>query len=381
MVNRRKVLAMVLAALFVFTLIPSTAVVNANNAPITVTVDGQRVTFTDQEPVIVDGRTLVPVRGVFEQLGFEVTWETYAPRTATLTSDDFVVNVTVGSATFTTNGVEHLLDVPAQIIDGRTMLPIRHVAQSIGLYVGWNQARSSVVIRTYEADLTGSINPEFIPGALANQIAPPAPGEQFAIMHTNFGEIHLRLFPDKAPLAVENFVTHAGNGFFDGLIFHRVIENFMIQGGDPLGTGMGGESIWGRPFGDELSPNLRHIRGALSMANAGPGTNGSQFFIVQSSSLDPSFVPHFEGIMELIDETSEEDENYTWGELYATEFEFVAHYLEHGGTPHLDAGHTVFGQVFRGIEVVDAIAATATDAADRPLADVIIERIEIVTMD
>ena len=345
-----------------------------------VIIDNVQVDFEGQSPVILYGRTLVPVRGVFEHLGFDVDWNQDA-QTVTLTNEDYTVVITIDSPIFRTNGVEHLLDVPAQIIDGRTMLPIRHVAESVGLYVGWNQARNSVVIRTYEADLTGSINPEFVPDALANQIAPPASGEQFAIMHTNFGEIHLRLFPDKAPLAVENFVTHARDGFFDGVVFHRVIDGFMLQGGDPTGTGMGGESIWGRPFGDELSPNLRHIRGALSMANAGPDTNGSQFFIVQNNSLDPQSIQHFEAIMEIRNDPSEDDENYTWGELFATEFEFVAHYLQHGGAPHLDAGHTVFGQVFIGMDVVDAIAATPTDAADRPVNDVIIERIEILIMD
>ena len=373
----RRFLTALLLALVIVLGVASPAALQASE--VGVVIDNVQVDFEGQSPIILYGRTLVPVRGVFEHLGFDVDWDQDA-QTVTLTNEDYTVVITIDSPIFRTNGVEHLLDVPAQIIDGRTMLPIRHVAESVGLYVGWNQARSSVVIRTYEPDLTGSVNQEFIPDALANQIAPPASGEQFAIIHTNFGEIHLRLFPDKAPLAVENFVTHARDGFFDGIMFHRVIENFMLQSGDPTGTGMGGESIWGRPFGDELSPNLRHIRGALSMANAGPGTNGSQFFIVQNNSLDPSFVQHFQEIMGVINEHPEDDENNTWGELYPSEFEFVAHYLEHGGTPHLDAGHTVFGQVFRGMDVVDAIAATPTDMADRPVNNVIIERIEIVTM-
>ena len=132
-----------------------------------------------------------------------------------------------------------------------------------------------------ERDLTGFINFAPTKGALANQLAPPAVGEEFAIIHTNFGEIHLRLFPDIAPMAVQNFTTHARNGFYDDLIFHRVMYNFMIQGGCSLGTGTGGQSIWGRGFGDEVTTDLRHIRGALSMANTGaPFSNGSQFFIV-----------------------------------------------------------------------------------------------------
>ena len=111
----------------------------------------------------------------------------------------------------------------------------------------------------------------------------PLENEKTAIMHTSMGDISIRLFADKAPKTVENFVTHAKNGYYNGIVFHRVINNFMIQGGDPTATGCGGESIWGRPFEDEFDVDLHNIRGALSMANAGPGTNGSQFFIVQAS--------------------------------------------------------------------------------------------------
>ncbi|MCL2574243.1 MAG: peptidylprolyl isomerase [Defluviitaleaceae bacterium] len=218
----------------------------------------------------------------------------------------------------------------------------------------------------------------FESGALANQIAPPAIGEEFAIMHTNFGEMHIRLFPEYAPLAVENFVTHARNGFYDGLIFHRVIENFMIQGGDPLGTGTGGESIWGGTFEDEFTNRLQHINGALSMANRGPSTNTSQFFIVQNNSLHHTQVSEFEGFISSRDMVVEGADGATLGQLYASEFEFMEYYIQHGGTPHLDMMHTVFGQVFAGMDVVNAIGNTPVGANDLPLEDVIIERIEIL---
>ena len=104
--------------------------------------------------------------------------------------------------------------------------------------------------------------------------------ERLVEMVTNKGNIKIKLFPEQAPKAVENFLTHAENGYYDGLIFHRVINDFMIQGGDPNGTGTGGESIWGQPFEDEFTMDLFNFRGALSMANAGPGTNGSQFFMI-----------------------------------------------------------------------------------------------------
>ena len=102
-----------------------------------------------------------------------------------------------------------------------------------------------------------------------------------AVIKTNHGEMNIQLFPDQAPKTVANFVALAKSGYYDGVIFHRIIKDFMIQGGDPTGTGMGGESIYGESFEDEFSKELYNIRGALSMANAGPNTNGSQFFIVQ----------------------------------------------------------------------------------------------------
>ena len=121
---------------------------------------------------------------------------------------------------------------------------------------------------------------------MISQLQMPEKGEKIAVMKTNMGDIKIRLFPDAAPKAVENFVSHSQSGYYDGLIFHRVIKDFMIQGGDPTGTGMGGESIYGHSFEDEFDLSARNYRGALSMANAGPNTNGSQFFIVQANTVD-----------------------------------------------------------------------------------------------
>ncbi len=195
-----------------------------------------------------------------------------------------------------------------------------------------------------------------------SQLDKPQAGEQIAVMHTNHGDISLRLFPDKAPKAVENFVTHAKNGYYDGLIFHRVIKDFMIQGGDPTGTGCGGESIWGSPFKDEFDPSLHNIRGALSMANAGPGTNGSQFFIVQASSVHPGLLAQMQELRDYFPEEAE------------------TAYRENGGTPHLDYHHTVFGQVFEGMDVVDAIASVKTNHSDKPLEDVTILGIDVTNV-
>ena len=181
---------------------------------------------------------------------------------------------------------------------------------------------------------------------------------------TTEGDITLKLFPKYAPLAVENFLTHAKDGYYNGLLFHRVINNFMIQSGDPKGDGTGGESIWkgkdkskdpGTGFENEYSPYLYNIRGSIAMANSGPNTNGSQFYINQNK----------------------ED----WSSKLSTN-QFPAKIIEaykHGGSPTLDGGnYTVFGQVIDGMDVVDKIAAAETDDKDKPKTDIKIEKIEII---
>lgn len=179
-----------------------------------------------------------------------------------------------------------------------------------------------------------------------------------ATIKTNHGELRIKLFPEHAPKTVANFIALSKDGYYDGVIFHRIIKDFMIQGGDPTGTGMGGESIYGESFEDEFSEELYNIRGALSMANAGPNTNGSQFFIVQNQHLPYS---------------KKEIARGGWPEPIAEI------YAEQGGTPHLDGRHTVFGQLAdeASYEVLDAIAGVETGAMDKPVEDVVIETIEI----
>ena len=191
------------------------------------------------------------------------------------------------------------------------------------------------------------------------QLLPVSGGDTVAVMHTNMGDIHIKLFADKAPKTVKNFVTHAKNGYYNGLIFHRVINDFMIQGGDPTGSGMGGESIYGSSFEDEFDPSLHNLRGALSMANAGPNTNGSQFFIVQAKTVPDNMIDQMRSMPDSFPE------------------DIVDFYEKNGGTPWLDFRHTVFGQVFDGMDTVDKIAATEVGAADKPVEDVIINSIEI----
>lgn len=181
-----------------------------------------------------------------------------------------------------------------------------------------------------------------------------------ALIKTNRGDMEFVLFPDVAPKAVENFATHAKNGYYNGLIFHRVIKDFMIQGGDPTGTGCGGESIYGESFEDEFSLDARNYYGALSMANSGPNTNGSQFFIVQAKEVPASLLSQMEGLKE-----------------QGFPKEVIDNYKKVGGTPWLDFHHTVFGQLISGGDVLEDIAAVRCGMADKPVFDVVIETIEI----
>lgn len=196
----------------------------------------------------------------------------------------------------------------------------------------------------------------------AIQLSAPQKGDTLAVMHTNMGDIKIKLFPEKAPKTVENFVTHSKNGYYNGLKFHRVINDFMIQGGDPRGNGTGGESIWGGSFSDEFDPELHNLRGALSMANSGPDTNGSQFFIVQAREVPSNMLEQMRNL---------EDNGFP--------ADITAAYEALGGTPWLDFRHTVFGQVTEGMDVVDAIAAVET-VNDVPRSDVIIESIEVTEL-
>ena len=151
------------------------------------------------------------------------------------------------------------------------------------------------------------------------------------ILRTNYGDITLELTDDLTPRTVENFLGLIRKWYYDGVIFHRVIRDFMIQWGDPTGTGRGGESIFGEKFDDEFHPTLKHDKGVISMANAGPNTNGSQFFIVHAQD-----------------------------------------------THYLDGRHSVFGRVVEGMEVVEDIANVPVDRSDRPMSDVVIERAIVV---
>ncbi len=196
-----------------------------------------------------------------------------------------------------------------------------------------------------------------------DQTRRPKSGDTVAILETTMGDIKIRLFPEQCPIACENFIGLIQKNFYNGITFHRVINGFMSQGGDPEGDGTGGHSIWGGAFEDEFGRNLFNFRGALAMANTGqPTTNGSQFFIVQAKSAQNSPTS-------LIAKG--------WPRWAADT------YGREGGCPSLDGGfsnvtnylgHTVFGQVYSGMDVVDKIAAVETGPSDKPLEDVVIRR-------
>ena len=200
------------------------------------------------------------------------------------------------------------------------------------------------------------------------QLKKPAKGEEVAVLETNMGTIKIRLFPKYAPTAVENFKSLIKEGYYNGITFHRVMNDFMIQGGDPTGTGTGGKCAFEgyETFGDEFGRNLYNFRGAVSMANTGAaGSNSSQFFIVQTKNPTYYTLGDKEGFLS------------NGGAKWAAE-----QYEKRGGTAYLDgqfksitgSGHTVFGQVYEGLKVVDKIAGVEVDKSNKPFQDVVIKK-------
>lgn len=218
---------------------------------------------------------------------------------------------------------------------------------------------NDIVIKGKVVYLDGETNSD----AKVVQYAKPDKGDLIAkIKIKGYGTIKVRFFPEQAPLAVENFVTHAVEGYYDGLSFHRIIDEFMIQGGDPDGTGAGGDSIWKNDdgeylaFTDEYSEHLIPMRGALCMANAGANTNGSQFFIVQKTDYTIADVMNLRSLG--LDE------------------DLVDYYKENGGACWLYKAHTVFGQVIEGYDVLDEVAGVKVNSQGKPDKDVIIDSID-----
>ncbi len=190
----------------------------------------------------------------------------------------------------------------------------------------------------------------------------PQPEEEIIVMKIkDYGEIKIKLFPDLLPEACENFITLAEQGYYDELIFHRVIENFMIQGGDPKGDGTGGTSCWGGQFDGGVSSQLIHVPGALAYANSGStATDASQFYLVTGEAVSEK----------LLDDLVE---NY---DMYFTQ-EARQDYTQYGGAPYLDGNYTVFGQVIDGLDLIYQISAVETNAQDKPKKAVYIESVRV----
>lgn len=206
---------------------------------------------------------------------------------------------------------------------------------------------------------------------------PPEEGEEIAVITVkDYGKIKIKLFEEECPLAVENFKGLINMNYYDELIFHRVIPDFMIQGGDPKGNGTGGNSMWGGTFDGGTSDKLYHFTGAVAYANSGGSTssNSSQFYIVDTD----------DKYLALGGETDEETGDYkayeTFEEAGINEPENVKEmYYEKGGVPYLDGSYTVFGQVFEGMDVVREIAKVETDDNDKPKSQVLMESIRLET--
>ncbi|MCH3971602.1 MAG: peptidylprolyl isomerase [Oscillospiraceae bacterium] len=220
---------------------------------------------------------------------------------------------------------------------------------------------------------------------LGYQLEKPADGEEVAVIQTNMGTIRMRLFAQAAPKTVENFKGLIKKGYYNGLLFHRVIKDFMIQSGDPKGDGTGGESLWGGTFADEFNANLVNLRGAVAMANSGANTNGSQFFIDQAGPVSDTT---WQQVSSMYQQLKSYDSSQ-WSQIAESQYNILdpgkltdaykALYKKQGGNPNLDGaynaftpprGHAVFGQVYDGMDVVDKIAAVAVDSKDKPKADV-----------
>ncbi|KNY25215.1 peptidylprolyl isomerase [Pseudobacteroides cellulosolvens] len=304
--------------------------------------------------LVKNGRTLIPLRFVSENFGAQVSFDTKTS-TATITANGNKVKLTSNNKTMLVGDKKVLMDEPAQIINGRMLVPLRALAENaLGKDVFYDNGLI-VISQTKKSLDSQKINELFTKfnnsaSSFAYQLSKPIKGDMVAVMKTNFGDIKIKLFYEDAPIAVENFVKLSQKGYYNNLIFHRVINNFMIQGGDPKGNGTGGESIWGKPFSDEFSKRLYNIRGALSMANSGANTNGSQFFIVQNPLFNDELKENCKSI--------------------GMDQKFIDEYSKVGGTPWLDGRHSVFGQVYEGMDIVDKIAAVKTGVNDKPVDDV-----------
>ncbi len=322
----------------------------------------------------IDGTTFFPMRELLNNLGVsngDIVFDKVT-KEIRFFNDYYYVTFTLGEKEYLQNGVEVEMPVAPFVKDGITYLPIRYVANSLGSKVGFDAGLNQILVTDEKVDLLKNLKVDV--GSGLPQFSELAVGEKLVTLHTNYGPITLRFFPEYAPLAVNNFITLAENNYYDGVTFHRVINDFMIQGGDPTATGRGGDSIYGQDFENEVSVMLRHFTGALSMANTGSSTsNGSQFYIVEAGTLSEDMITELEytkaNPLELL-----EDGIYV-KDIYPAEI--ADKYIEIGGAPYLDFGYTVFGQVVGGMDVVHRVAEVEVDSNDKPLEGVVIRDVTV----
>lgn len=299
---------------------------------INVVVNGKPVSFPDARAYISqENRTMVPVRFISEQLGAQVNWQG-SNHSVDIKYGSKNISLPVNKNLAYVDGRQLDLDAPAVIKDNRTMVPLRFISEALGARVLWSSAASTVRISTGNYDAAVAKNNGKYKQAPLTSI--DTKKLYIAAVTTNRGTFKIKLLPAAAPVAVNNFVFLAKEGFYNGTRFHRIIQGFMIQGGDPLGNGSGGP---GYNFADELPPSIPYGPGVVAMANSGPDTNGSQFFICNGSDADNlNKIPNY----------------------------------------------TVFGQVTEGMDVVQMISDTpvtrnAMGEYSQPLEDVYIEKIAI----
>jgi cyclophilin family peptidyl-prolyl cis-trans isomerase len=289
---------------------------------ISLSLNGIKQTY-DRAPVQINDRVLVPMRSLLESMDVQVTWDE-PTQTVTAAKGGHVTRLTIGSTVAERNGQTYQLDVAPQVIDDRTMVPVRFLAESFGFDVKWIEDKRMVKICTVGCGAYPSEPPMLI----------DTRKEYTAVLDTDKGVIKIKLFDNEAPKTVNNFVFLARDNFYDGVKFHRIIQNFVIQTGDPTGTGHGGP---GYQFADELPPVKPYAKGIVAMANAGKNTNGSQFFIGSGDQVE-----------------------------FLNESPF----------------YTVFGEVTEGLDIVTAIAATPVQAnrygePSQPVNDIHIKTITI----
>jgi Peptidyl-prolyl cis-trans isomerase (rotamase) - cyclophilin family len=268
------------------------------------------------------------------------------------------------------------------------------IASFAGCGEGAKSGAAAKVIGTEEVVPMAKLKAANNKKTVGYQLEKPESGEEIAVITMESGEVmKLRFFPDEAPLAVYNFKKHAIDGYYNGTTFHRIIPDFMIQGGDPDGTGAGGKSVWGENFADEFNENLVNITGSVAMANRGRTTNGSQFFINYTNPRNNDWDSH-----KTVYDTFKNDPAafYNMTGLQSTLVPnkltdaYKKAYDENGGSVHLDGfycenaegenvGHTVFAQVFEGLETVPSVYnSSELDEVYKPYEPVVIKSVEIV---